>query len=209
MKSPQNNLSSAEKLQIARERAEAAKEKVRLQEQAYFEAMSSGPKWKWFKIFSIYCIVLAAVITFETLVDGDSYYLTVPEREFFEGSIRIDDEWYFPDYVDLAGFIDSTMHTVSSPIFGAPKSLNWTSAYQDTKTPLKHTNFYTWRYNSVYSFFPFIQLLLLFPIFIVWYKRPAPLFKFGRGFCIGFIFPASIYLLFVTFGIVNLLPFNI
>jgi hypothetical protein len=209
MKYPQSNLSSAEKLQIARERAEAAKEKVRLQEQAYFESISTGPKWKWFKIFSIYCIVLAAVITVETLVDGESYYLSTPEREFFEGSIRVEDEWYFPDYVDLAGFIDTTMHIVYSPIFGAPKSLNWTSAYQDSKTPLTHTYFYTWRYNSVYSFFPFIQIVLLIPVFIVWYRRPSPLFKFGRTLSIVLIFPASIYLLFVTFGIVNLLPFNI
>jgi hypothetical protein len=179
-------------------RAEAAKEKVRLKEQAYFESISSGPKWKWFKIFSIYCIVLAAVITVETLVDGDSYYLSVPERQFFEGSIRIDDEWYFPDYVDLAGFIDSTMHTVSSPIFGAPKSLNWTSAYQDTKTPLTHTNFYTWRYNSVYSFFPFIQLLLLFPIFMVWYKRAHATLQVWQRIFVLVLFFLQVFIYFLS-----------
>lgn len=209
MKAPQSNQSSEEKLRIARERAAAAKEKVKLQEQVYFESISSGPKWKLFKIFSIYCAILAAVITVETLIDGEVEYLDESERQFFEGAIHVDGDWYFPDYVDLTGYIDTTMCIVHSPIFGAPKSLRWTSAYQDTKTPLTLTNFYTWRYNSVYSSFPFIQLALLIPVFIVWYKRPSPLFKFGRTLSIVLIFPISIYLLFVTFGIVNMLPANL
>jgi len=51
------------------------------------------------------------------------------------------------------------------------------------------------------------QIVLLIPLFFVWYKRPTPFFKYGRVLCISLIFPASIYLFFVTIGVFDLLPF--
>lgn len=208
MKSKSNPTSMEERMRVAREVAAVAKEKERLKDEAYFKKISTGPTWKLFQIFSFYCLALALLITVETVFDGDRVYLTQNERVFYEGAVNVQDDWYLPYYVELTGYLDTSMAVVHSPIFGAPKYLRWVSKYEDSKTPVKFTEYSEWRYNSVYSYFVFIQFVLLIPIFMVWYKRPSPLFKFGRMLCLVLIFPASIFLLFVTLGIVNLLPVN-
>lgn len=209
MKSPSNKLSIEEKMRFAREQAAAAKERERLEEEAYFLKISSGKSWRIFRIFSFYCLGLAVLISFETIFDGEEERIGPSQYQFYEAAITIGDDWYTPYYTEIAGFLDTSFVVVHSPLFGAAKFLRWTSAYQDSKTPLKYTEYTTWRLNSIYSYYVFIQLVLLIPLFVVWYKRPSPLFKFSRMLCLVLIFPAGIYLLFVTFGIVDLLPFNL
>lgn len=208
MKHTNNPLPVEEKMRRAREAAFAAKEKERLEDEAYFIKISTGRSWKLFTVFSMYCALLALIITFETAVDGRSEPLDLKDAVFYQGAINVGDDWYTPYYMELTGYLDTSFKIIHSPIFNAPKYLQWTSAYEDSVTPLKHTDYTEWRYNSVYSYFGFIQIVLLIPIFLVWYKRATPLFKFGRMICLVLIFPMSIYLLFVTFGIVNLLPVN-
>lgn len=206
MNSKGQPLSPEERLRAARIASETAKEKAREKDRLYFESITTGSKWTIFKIFTFYCAALALIITVETFYDGEKVFLTESQRTFYEGAINVDDDWYFPDYVDLTGYLDTTMHIAYSGIFGAPKYLGWTSKYQDSKTPLTYNRFYTWRYNSVYSFFGGIQLILLIPLFLFWFKRPHPVFVFGRMMSLVLIFPASIFLLFVTMGIIDLLP---
>ncbi|MBL7898121.1 MAG: hypothetical protein JNJ99_06275 [Crocinitomicaceae bacterium] len=208
MKTPPKNLSVEEKMQRARELAAAQKEKEQKKEEEYFLKISSGQNWKIFKIFSFYCVALAALITFETLVDGEIRKIPPSQVLYAEALIKIDNSYYTPLYTEITGFIDTSFRVVESPIFGADKYLIWTSAYQDSKTPLKYTDYEEWKFNSIYTYFIFIQITLLIPVFIVWYKRPTPLFKFGRMLCLILIFPASVFLLFVTFGIIELVPFG-
>lgn len=206
MKPPKQILTTEEKMNLARQKAAAMKEKERLEDEAYYEKISSGKQWKIFRIFSIYCIALAALITVETLIDGETKKIEPANVHNTEGLVEINGGYYTPLYTQLFGFIDTSFRVVYSPVFGAAKYMVWTSKYQDTKTPLTFTDYTEWRYNSVYSYFIFIQLVLLIPIAVVLYKRPTGLFKFGRMLCLVLIFPASIYLLFVTIGVVELLP---
>lgn len=206
MKSPQKNLSIEEKMQRAREAAEAKKIKEKQAEEAYYTKISSGTQWTVFRALSFYCLALAVVISIETLVDGETRKIAPNEVMYQEALIKIDNGYYTPYYTEIAGFLDTSFRVVETPIFGADKYLVWTSKYEDTKTPLTYTDYDEWKLNSVYEYSVFVQLVLLIPIFFVWYKRPSPLFKFGRMLCLVLIFPISIYLLFVTFGIVNMLP---
>lgn len=206
MKTPNKPLSTEEKMSRAREKALAQKEKDRLLDEAYFTKISTGTGWTIFKIFSFYCLALAVLITVETVIDGETKKIPLADVHNNSGLIEIDGGYYTPLYVELAGFVDTSFRVVQSPIFGAAKYMVWTQAYEDTKTPLKFTDFDEWKLNSVYSYFIFIQICLLIPVFLVWYKRPSGLFKFGRMTCLILIFPMSIYLFFVTIGVVELLP---
>jgi len=206
MKTPKPKLSIEEKMQMARDKAIALKEKERKADETYYLKISEGKQWTIFKLFSFYCLALALIISIETIVDGDVQKINRSELIYDQALIKVNDGYYTPLYVEIAGFIDTSFQVTHSPIFGADKYLKWTSAYEDTKTPLKYTDYTTWRVNSVYEYFIFIQIVLLIPLFLVWYKRPTGLFKFGRMMCLVLIFPASIYLLFVTIGLVDLLP---
>ena len=199
-------LSVEEKRRLAREAAEAKKLKEKQEEEAYFTRISTGTQWTIFKIFSFYCLALALLITVETLVDGETRPIPTSQIEYQEALIRINGSYYTPLYTEITGFLDTSFKVVETPLLGADKYLVWTSGYQDTKTPLKYTQYDEWKLNSVYEYFVFVQIVLLIPVFFVWYKRPTPLFKFGRMVCLILIFPASVYLLFATIGIVNLLP---
>jgi len=206
MKALKQTLSVEEKMNLARQKASALKEKERLQDEAYYEKISSGNSWKIFKAFSFYCLFLAVLITVETAIDGEKEKIDRSSLLYDQAYIEVNGGSYTPLYVEIAGFLDTSFYVVHSPIFGADKYLQWTSEYEDTKTPLKYTVYNEWRLNSVYEYFIFIQIVLLIPIFLVLYKRPSGLFKFGRMMCLVLIFPASVYLLFVTIGICDLLP---
>ena len=191
---------------------EAAIEKKRLElekEAAYFERISSGIQWKVFKILSIYCALLGVVMAIETVFDGKEKSVPLSNLSFYEGAINHGDDWYTPIYTELTGYLDTSFKVIYSPIFQAPKYLKWTSAYQDSKTPLTYTDYTEWRYNSVYGYYVYIQIVLLIPLGVFLYKRPTPLFKFARMLCLVLIFPAGIYLFFVTIGVADLLPFGL
>lgn len=205
MNQPKSKLSVEEKMRLAREAAAAQKEKERLADEAYYTKISTGRSWKVFKIFSYYCLALALIITVETVIDGKEKHITPANYKFYEGAIVIDDDVYLPYYEELFGFLDTSFYVVNSPIFGTPKYLKWVSKYEDTKTPLKFTDYTVYKESSLFSYFIFIQIVLLIPIFFVFYKRPSPLFKFGRMLCLILVFPASIYLFFVTIGAFELL----
>lgn len=208
MQQKNNPTSLQEKMRLAAERTRQIKEKEQEEEAAYYQKISSGTNWKIFKIFTYYCLGLALLITIETIFDGNRTHLSSSEYVFHSGSVQQGDDWYFPKYTELTGFLDTSFYVVNSPIFGAPKYLVWTSGYKDTKTPLTYTEYDVWRFNSIYSYYVYIQITLLIPLLVLWYKRPTAMFKFGRMLCLFLIFPASIYLLFVTFGITDLLPLN-
>jgi len=205
MKTPKPNLSVEEKMQQAREKAIALKEKERKQDEAYYLKISEGKQWKIFKVFSFYCLALALLITVETVIDGEKEKIDFSSIGYQETAMFIEGSLYTPYYEEFFGFQDTSFYVIHSPIFGAQKYLQWTSKYEDTKTPLKFTEYTTTRQNSVYDYFFFIQIVLLIPLFLVWYKRPSGLFKFGRMVCLVLIFPASVYLLFVAMGLVDLL----
>lgn len=204
-----NSENLQEKLQRSKEAAAKARLVQQEKEQAYFQSLISGPVWTWYKRGMYFCIGLALLITVETLVEGKAQHVDLNDTYWDEGRIYVEDEWFLPETTHLTGYLDSTFVMGYSPIFGAPKYLGWTTAYKDSKTPLTLTNYYVHKANSIYNYFIYIQIVLLLPVFFYWYKRPNPFFKFGRTLCLFLIFPASIYLLFVTFGIVNLLPFDV
>jgi hypothetical protein len=206
MKQPRQSLSVEEKMTLARQKAAEQNEKDRLKEEAYYLKISTGTQWTIFKVLSIYCVLLAGLITYETLVDGETKAIFPGAVHNQSGLIEIEGGFYTPVYTELAGFIDTSFRVVYSPLFGAAKYMVWTSKYQDTKTPLTLTDYDAWRRNSVYEYFIFIQVILLIPFCVMLYKRPSGLFKFGRMTSLILIFPASIYLLFVTIGLADLLP---
>lgn len=187
-------MSQQERLKQIQERVKAQKEKEKQEEALYFTKITSGPLWKIFEVMAWFCVTAAIILGVETFIEGKVRKLSQNEYLYYQGAIVVDGDAIFtPYYEDLAGFDENSFEVIYSPIFGDAKFLSFESVYSDSKTPETRTKHVVARRISIYSYFPFLQLVLLIPIVVYLYKRPNPIFKFGRMLCFLLIFPASLY----------------
>lgn len=187
----------------ARLKATAEKLKKQRQEEAekdrlYFEKLTSGTRWKLFGTFSILCVILAILLTFDTFKDGKVYQLTTNQYRFDRSlgswgnqSVWVNEEDIFLiPFEELFDFDENSFQLTTSPIFGDPKYLS----FKKKETTGDSTRYYFQKRISIYEWFPLVQLMLLIPLFVFLFKRQKPWFKFAQFTCFFLIFPGSIIL---------------
>ena len=197
------NQNTSERLKAIAEKVKRQKELEAIKDAEAYKKMTTGVSWKIFTGLTFFCILLAILTTVDVYVDGETEPITKNDYKFERSlyaigfqSVWVDDNLYMPSINDLAGFDENSFEVTYSLIFNDPKSLSFIqSPYYSGRGPkpdlVKQT---TIKQISIYSHFPYIQLVLIIPIFVFLFKRPEPWFKFMRFTCLLLIFPFSIFL---------------
>lgn len=188
-----------ESFRIAAEKVRLKKEKEALEEQAFYERISSGKQWLMFKIVTGFCSLILILTTIDTFIDG-------PTQKITENDCKInrDWEWTWHKVLDVKGYmfapesvhwsdrVENSQSLVYSPIFHTGKKLRYVTKLESGEMK-QHEEL---RERSIFSWFPTFQLFLLVPLITVIFKRKSPWFNFARIFSLVFVLPATLLVIF-------------
>ncbi len=175
--------------EIANRKAEAKKDGL------FFQKIAAGLYWNIFRVAAGICAVLAVLFTVDTFVDGGER--SIPNTGYtFERwrypvyghqTVIVDNEIYTPSFEQLFDFDIHSFKVHNSFIFQDPKFITFNSSLGDNQRADRRV--------SVYEYFPLIQLLLLVPLAVIFYKRQNGMFFLFWGVTILLIYPSALYML--------------
>ena len=196
------NQEQLERLKKMKERAEQLKVEAKEKELEYFNQLTSGTGWKTFKGGMIFCALLMILTTIDTLVDGKKRKVGKQEYKFNRElyaidyqSVWVEDALFAVHFQDLFGFDETSFELVYSSVFQQPKKLLFdqeASASSDSASPRKRS---AMRALNIYTWFPYLQIVLLIPLLLYIFKRPTAIFTFVRMLCLILLYPSAILLL--------------
>lgn len=209
----------ADKIKKAKARYKKMQESEVEKDALYFEKITTGIRWKIFKVLAYYCCVMSVLFTLD-------YFLTRSQR----GTPSIEMYTLMPKALTHDGEVFEVLVEEYWQDDFPPIQLNYSFFFKDLKSidiidePINLTNrnhpsdrrkafelfenyesvtFYS--YASVYYVFPFFQLALLLPIILVRLKRPTINFAIARLVAIWVVFPLVIYVSISNGRILHLL----
>lgn len=195
------NTNREESLRIAAEKIRQKKEKEQREDNAFYERITTGTSWQFFKAIVVFCTLMALVTTVEVLFDGPAKKLTekswkIDQNWRYDGHAVLDVESYMftPKYLDWGGHVESTLELIYSPIFQTGKKLSYDSIVNEDET-VRHIEI---RQRSIFTWFPLFQLFLLIPLVTFIFKRQSPWFNFARITSFVFVFPGTLLVIIFT-----------
>lgn len=195
------NITREESLRIAAEKVRLKKEKEEREEKEFYERITSGSPWFFFKVVVIFCSLMALITSIEHLVDGPSKKLTeaswkIDQNWRYEGHAVLDVEGYlfFPEYFDWGTHVENSIELVYSPVFRTGKKLVYNSIVNDDEI-VRHVEI---RQRSIFNWAPFIQMFLFIPLFTYIFKRQSPWFNFARIVSFVIVLPGTLMVIFFT-----------
>ena len=196
------NQEQVERLKKMKERAEQLKIEAKEKELEYFKQLTSGTWWNVFKGGMIFCVLLMILTTVDTLVDGKTRKVGEHEYEFNRElyaidyqSIWVENALFGVHFQDLFGFDETSFELVYSSVFQQPKKLTFTqkaAASSENGLPTRRSAI---RALNIYTWFPYLQIALLIPVLVYFFKRPTAIFTFLRMLCLVLLYPCAILLL--------------
>lgn len=199
-----------EKIKRARERFKDLKNREEQEDAAYFNEITSGTKWRYFKIGAIYSFILGLMLVTDFLLERESIMVKNPEQfSIIQRAIGVDNETFLvnnqqywaskfrPIKVNKSFFFRDTKSITlllnipegSDP--SIPQSRNNQFQFYDA---FPQAEFYA--RGTVYHLFPFPQLFLMVPFLLIFLKRPNFRFSLWRIISIWAIFPFALILTF-------------
>lgn len=195
------NIDRQEALRIAAEKMRQRKEKEKREEIEFYEKITSGGRWLFFKSVVIFCSLMFVVSTIETFVDGPTKKLTEDDWK-----INRDWEWTWHKILDVEGYlftplitdwyqhVENSMEITYSPIFRTGKKLSFDVKLEGSGTRRQEEI----RWRSIFTWFPLFQIFLLIPLLTMIFKRQSPWFNFARIVSLVFVFPGTLLVIFFT-----------
>lgn len=188
-------------MRIAAERMRLKKEKEAREEKEFYERITSGPQWLFFKIVVVFCTLMFVVSTIEVMVDG-------PTKKLSEKAWKIDRNWEYTWHkvLDVKGYtfmpllsdwndrVENSLEMTYSPIFRTGKKLHY-DVNVDGFAVKKQEEI---RQFSIFNWFPFFQILLLIPLATYLFKRQSAWFNFARVASFVLVFPGTLLVIFLT-----------
>lgn len=195
------DLSREEKMQIAAEKMRLRKEKEERENKEFYERITSGGQWMFFKAIVVFCTLIALISTIEFFVDG-------PTKDLTEEDWKVNRDWEYtwhkvldvegymfsPHLRDWSNHVENSLVITYSPIFRTGKKLSY-DLQVDENTIRKHEEL---RERSAFNWFPFLQIFLLIPLVTLIFKRQSPMFNFARIASLAFVFPGTLLIMFTT-----------
>ncbi len=237
----------AEKIRAAQERYRKFQATEKQKDEIYYRDITSGKKWKYFKILAYASLILSCLFTIDHFftrqsisVDSIGRYYMITNHSFsrqigqchYEGEIfevnalklktfKIQDVSFQEEPFENEFEDDEPIESRLTSLY--PIQVNYSLIFRDVKSlnisvnPLLdsragHPKFSNSRFklfenypyeeiystNSIYSFFPMVQLILLIPFLAFKFKRPNVTFVVGRLVSYWLILPLIIILLFIS-----------
>lgn len=195
------NINREETLRIAAERVRQKKEKEEREEREFYERITSGPQWLIFKIVVAFCTLMLVVSTVEVFVDG-------PTKKLPEKAWRINRNWEYtwhkvldvegymftPELTDWNDHVENSIEMIYSPIFRTGKKLRYTVKSEDSSLRKQEEI----RQESIFTWFPWFQIVLLIPLLTFIFRRQSAWFNFARMASLIFVFPGTLLVIFFT-----------
>jgi hypothetical protein len=193
------NINREESLRIAAERMRQKKEKEEREEKAFYERITSGIQWLLFKVVVVFCTLMVLVTTFEVFVDG-------PTKKLTETSWKIDRNWEYTWHkvLDVEGYmftptigdwgdrVENSLAITYSPIFRTGKKLSYVTKVHESGMGRREEI----RQNSIFTWFPAFQLVLLIPLITFIFKRQSAWFNFARIASMVLVFPGALLVIY-------------
>ncbi len=193
------NLDHQESLRIAAEKIRKKREKEEREDKEFYERITSGAQWTFFKLVVAFCTLMVIVTTIEVLFDG-------PTKKLSENAWKIDRNWEYTWHkvLDIEGYMfvptladwgnreEGTLKMTYSPIFRAGKKIS----YVIKPNEYFKKNHEELRQRSIFTWFPFLQILLLIPLATYIFRRQSAWFNFARITSLLIVFPGTVLVIF-------------
>ena len=193
--------SREEAMKIAAERLKRKIEQEKQEEEAYYKRVTSGLPWYLFLGVVGFCTLMMILTTVEIFVDGETKQLTEKEWKvdrslyvFGHQSIVVDDDLFIVHFDDWFDYIEGTFEITYSPIFKTGKWLSYDQKQGDNMIFRQKII----RRRSIFTWFPYLQIAMLIPLFTLIFKSPKPWFNFARVGSIAVIFPGTLLVIIFT-----------
>ncbi len=194
-------ISQQEAFQIAKEKMRQKKEKEEREDREFYERITSGKPWLFFKIIVVFCSLMVLVSTFEVFVDG-------PTKKLSEKEWKINREWEYtwhrvldvegymfsPTLSDWSDRVENSLEITYTPIFRTGKKLLF-SVKTGENSFRKHQQI---RERTTITWFPAFQIFLIIPLITFLFKRQSAWFNFARIASLVFVFPGTLILIYFT-----------
>ncbi len=191
-----------EALRIAAEKVRRKKEQEEREDREFYERITSGTPWLFFKIVVVFCTLLALVTTFEVLVDG-------PTKKLSNDSWKINRDWEYtwhkvldvegymftPTLSDWSDRVENSLRMTYSPVFRTGKKLVFDVQANESDSVKRQEEI---RQRSIFTWFPAFQLFLLIPLITFLLKRQSAWFNFARIASFVFVLPGALLVIYLS-----------
>lgn len=195
------NHSREDALRIAAEKVRRKREEEKRAENEYYKKITSGTPWLLFTIVVAFCTLMMVLTTIEIFVDGETKKLDKSEwkidRELYmmwHQSIKVGDYLFVPHLRDWSDHKEDSYEITYSPIFRTGKRLSYDLQINET-TIRRHEEI---RRRSIFTWFPWLQIVMLIPLATFIFKRQKPLFNFARVTSLIIVFPGILLVTILT-----------
>jgi hypothetical protein len=196
---PQYNREEA--LRIAAEKLRRKAEKEKREENEFYERITSGTPWFLFKIVVAFCTLMVVLTTIEVFVDGKTKKLDekdwkIDRQLYLMGhqSIKTGDYLFVASFQEWMGHVDTTFEITYSPIFRTGKMLSYDQKVSEATVIRQEVI----RRRSIFTWFPYFQILMLLPLFTFIFKAQKPWFNFARVGSMVIVLPGILLVLILT-----------
>lgn len=193
------NINQQDSMRIAAEKMRQKREKEAREENEFYERITSGTRWLIFKVVVVFCTLMALVSTVEVFVDG-------PTKKLTEKSWKVDHNWEYrkhqvldvegymftPELGDWLDHVENSLAMTYSPIFRTGKKLSYDLKINESGIR-RHEEI---RQQSIFTWFPAFQILLLIPLVTFIFKRQSAWFNFARIASLVLIFPGTLMVIY-------------
>ncbi len=190
-----------EKLIIAAEKVRRKEEEEKRKEKEYYERITNGTPWLLFKLVAGFCTLMMILTTIDVLVDGETKKLTENEwkidRQLYAigyQSVKVEGYLFVPPLRNWLGHIDDSFEITYSPIFRTGKWLSYDQEVGESHVIRQETI----RVRSIFTWFPYLQIVMLIPLLTVIFKAQKPMFNFARVASLILILPGIILVTVLT-----------
>lgn len=192
-------MNQQDSMRFAAEKMRQKREKEAREEKEFYERITSGTRWLIFKVVVVFCTLMALVSTVEVFVDG-------PTKKLTEKSWKVDHNWEYrkhqvldvegymftPELGDWLDHVENSLEMTYSPIFRTGKKLSYDLKINESGIR-RHEEI---RQQSIFTWFPAFQILLLIPLVTFIFKRQSAWFNFARIASLVLIFPGTLMVIF-------------
>lgn len=195
------SISREEAFRRAAEKVRLQKEKEEREDREFYERITTGGQWLFFRIVVLFSCIMLVLSLYETFVDG-------PSKKLRDVDWKVDRNWdwpghkvlnvhsylFCPDVADWYNRDKKSVQITYSPIFRTGKKLNFNVIVNERGIRREEVT----RFRSIFDWFPVFQVFLLLPIFTYIFKRQSPWFNFARIASLVFVFPGTLIVIFFT-----------
>ena len=209
-----------EKMEYARAQYNRMNERDKARDEAYFKKYFTGWRWNVFKAVAIYAVIFNCFVIADYYLPSEE--VSIEEHQFvpdyWAGVIHIGSNRYaiehyefweigYPGIKASRTYFFDDIKSISYVVGGTPNYREGSPSYRMRHNALiNHYPLHTSYCDlSVYSAFPYMNIVMCIPLILVFFKRKAFWFNIVRLLCVYVVFSYTAAITFGNYRILHLL----